>query len=132
MASFYDFGVKTLSKVVDYRGGNIPSYICNSNGYSGKKLWYNSSLYTCVRSTTNTITINILGKEKTVNRRDCLAPKGTIPKYKKKTASEILDEIQVNYPNAKLYIPKVGCQLHGDIDAELTIDNQTYYIPWNY
>ena len=127
-----DFGVTELSKITGYKGGKIPSWMLKGNGYAGKQLWYERKLYTCIESTTNTVYININGDLTRVHREKILAPKNTIPQYKAKTRSEILKEIQVNYPNASLSIPKVGCQLHGDIDAVLRIDDEEYWIPWNY
>ncbi len=41
--------------------------------------------------------------------------------------------IKDNYRGSKLFIPKTGCQMHGDIDATLTlVDGTVYTIPWNY
>ena len=52
---------------------------------------------------------------------------------KQLTTQEQKDFIANKYPNSKLHIPKHGCQLHGDKDATLTLEDGTVYtIPWNY
>ncbi len=49
------------------------------------------------------------------------------------TKEEQVNWIEKNYPGSTLYIPKTGCQMHGDIDATLTlVDGTVYTIPWNY
>ena len=132
MATLYDFGIKSLSKEIDKRGGKIPQFMLKQNGYAGKQLYYKNQLFTCIESTTNTVVINYNNEKIRVNRKEILAPKNTIPVYKRKTEKELLEEIKLKYPNATLSIPKTGCQLHGDIDATLTIKDKSYTIPWNY
>ena len=127
-----DFGIEDYFKQVGTRGGKIPQWMLTKNNYASKQLWYNKKLYKCVESTTNTATIEVDGVLKRVNRKEILAPKNTVPVYKQKTTQELLNEIKSRYPDAKLHVPKVGCQLHGDIDATLTIKGVNYIIPWNY
>lgn len=56
-----------------------------------------------------------------------------LPTLVQLTTQEQIEELKIKYPNSKLHIPKVGCQLHGDITATLTLENGTMYeIPWNY
>ena len=56
-----------------------------------------------------------------------------LPTHKQKTTEEIKAEILLKYPNSKLYVPNVGCQLHGDITATLTLSNgDEISIAWNY
>ncbi len=56
-----------------------------------------------------------------------------LPVRKQKTEDEIIKEILKKYPNSKLYVPKTGCSLHGDIDATLTLNNgEKINIAWNY
>lgn len=55
-----------------------------------------------------------------------------LPTIKPYTTKEQIELISNKYPNSDLYIGK-GCQLHGNIDATLTLENGTIYkIPWNY
>jgi hypothetical protein len=56
-----------------------------------------------------------------------------LPTQKQKTTGEIKKEILEKYPNSKLHVPKVGCSLHGDIDATLKLENgEVITIAWNY
>ena len=56
-----------------------------------------------------------------------------LPANVKKRTNEIKEEILILYKNSKLYIPKKGCQMHGDITAELTLEcGNVFFIPWNY
>ena len=55
-----------------------------------------------------------------------------LPTEKQLTEQEQIDFLKKLYPESKLIIGK-GCQLHGDIDAELTLKDGTIYtINWNY
>ena len=56
-----------------------------------------------------------------------------LPTTKQLSIKEQKQWIKDNYPESQLYVPKTGCQLHGDIDATLTLSDGTVYsIPWNY
>ena len=56
-----------------------------------------------------------------------------LPTVKQLTVSEKINKLKELYPNSRLYVPRTGCQLHGDIDATLTLeDGIVYTIPWNY
>ena len=132
MATLYDFGIKSLSKETGRRGGKIPQYMLKQNGYASKQLYYKNQLVTCIESTTNTVVINYNNEKIRVNRKEIFAPKNTIPIYRRKTKEELLKEIKVHYPDAVLNVPKTGCQLHGDVDATLTVKGKNYTIAWNY
>lgn len=132
MAHLRDFGVETHHKIIRYRGGKVPHLSLRNNFYAGKQFWYKKKLYTCIESTTNTVTAEIDGKITKVHRKEILAPKDTIPVYKQLTTTELLGQIKKQHPDAELHVPRVGCQLHGDIDATLTINGKTHNIPWNY
>ena len=56
-----------------------------------------------------------------------------LPTLKQLSTSELIEAIKQRYPGSRLYIPKTGCQMHGDIDATLRlVDGTVYTIPWNY
>ena len=56
-----------------------------------------------------------------------------LPTAKQLSVKEQKQWIKNNYPGSNLYVPRTGCQLHGDIDATLTLlDGTVYSIPWNY
>ena len=55
-----------------------------------------------------------------------------LPTRRQLTTSEQIKFLENKYPGSNLKIGK-GCQLHGDVDAELTLkDGTVYTIPWNY
>lgn len=55
-----------------------------------------------------------------------------LPTLKQLTTKEQIDYLKRLYPDSKLDIGK-GCQLHGDVDATLTLENgEVIIIPWNY
>jgi hypothetical protein len=132
MDKLTNFGVTKFFKQIGTRGGKIPQWALKQNAYKGKQLWYNKKLYTCIESSTNTATIDINGIITKVHRKEILAPKNTIPVYKQLTTEELMQQVRKLYPDATIYIPKAGCQLHGDIDATLTINGIKHIIPWNY
>jgi len=55
-----------------------------------------------------------------------------LPTIRQYTTKEQIQLIAQKYPGSQLHIGK-GCQLHGNIDAILTLkDGTKYKIPWNY
>lgn len=54
-----------------------------------------------------------------------------LPTRRQYTDKEQKQWIKENYPGSVLVLTR-GCQLHGDIDATLTLDGTVYTIPWNY
>ena len=55
-----------------------------------------------------------------------------LPTLKQLNSSQQIEAIKQRYPGSEIVVGK-GCQLHGDIDATLTlIDGTVYTIPWNY
>lgn len=56
-----------------------------------------------------------------------------LPTLKQLNFLQQLEAIKQRYPGSILCVPKTGCQMHGDIDATLTlVDGTVYTIPWNY
>lgn len=56
-----------------------------------------------------------------------------LPTIKQLTSEEQKEKLKELYPGSKLHVPSHGCQLHGDIDATLTLSNgDEINIPWNY
>ena len=56
-----------------------------------------------------------------------------LPTLKQLNSAQQIEFIKQRYPGSRLYIPKTGCQMHGDIDATLRlVDGTVYTIPWNY
>lgn len=56
-----------------------------------------------------------------------------LPTLKQLNVQEQRQWIKDNYPGSQLHVPTTGCQMHGNIDATLTLSDGTVYtIPWNY
>ena len=55
-----------------------------------------------------------------------------LPTVRQLTTMQQIQWIKDNYPGSHLHVGQ-GCQLHGDVDATLTLKDGTIYnIPWNY
>lgn len=112
--------------------GTLPKNLTKGDAYCSKRFDVPSrSLYEvfCVESTTNSLTFEEDGQLITIPRREC---KGLIPRYRRLDQDSILKQLRKIDLQAKLSIPKTGCQLHGEIDAEVILNGEKYLIPWNY
>jgi hypothetical protein len=132
-----NLGIKSFYDVVDWRHPRKEDF--KSNVLKGKTFRIGRKLskattylYTCLESdwVSNKKPAVITYKNGNIDASTTFFKLKT---KKQKSKLQIKQEILNKYPNSKLDIPKTGCQLHGDIDATLTLSNgKQFTIPWNY